>query len=90
MNTCKPRLLTELEIVKPKVLVCLGAIASKSLFGSQFKITTERGHIFKSDHAPFSLATWHPSALLRAPDEVTQKRMRREFTADITKAWRKI
>jgi uracil-DNA glycosylase family protein len=65
---CRPWLDAELEVVKPEVLVCLGATASQSLLGRQFRVTRERGRPIASDLAPNVVATIHPSAVLRADD----------------------
>src|SRR3989442_904029 len=61
--------LAELEHVKPRALVCLGATAAESLLGKQFRVTRERGRPLESDLAEHVVATIHPSAVLRAPDD---------------------
>ena len=68
MAACKPWLLTEIQAIKPEVLVCLGATAAASLFGSKVKVTTHRGRFFESEYAPQNLITIHPSAILRMID----------------------
>jgi uracil-DNA glycosylase family protein len=65
---CQPWLLAEIRLIKPEVLVCLGATAASSLFGSKVKVSTHRGRLFESDYAPQNLVTIHPSAILRVPD----------------------
>jgi uracil-DNA glycosylase family protein len=65
---CRPWLDAELKVVKPEVLVCLGATASQALLGRQFRVTRERGRPIASDLAPNVVATIHPSAVLRADD----------------------
>ena len=65
---CRPWLEAELDVVKPDVLVCLGATAAQALLGRQFRVTRERGQPVLSDLAPHVLATIHPSAVLRADD----------------------
>jgi uracil-DNA glycosylase len=65
---CQPWLLTEIKLIKPEVLVCLGATAAGSLFGSKVKVSTHRSQLFESDYAPQNLVTIHPSAILRVPD----------------------
>jgi uracil-DNA glycosylase family protein len=66
---CRPWLDAELTVVKPEVLVCLGATAAQALLGRSFRVTRERGKPVESDLAPHVLATIHPSAILRAdPD----------------------
>jgi uracil-DNA glycosylase len=65
---CRPWLDAELAVVKPDVLVCLGATASQALLGRSFRVTRERGRPIESDLAPHVLATIHPSAILRSDD----------------------
>ena len=69
MSACRPWLEAELAVVKPRVLVCLGATAAQALLGRQFRVTKERGKPVVSDLAPHVLATVHPSSILRAEDE---------------------
>jgi DNA polymerase len=66
---CRPWLDAELAVVKPEVLVCLGATAAQALLGRSFRVTRERGRPVESDLAPHVLATIHPSAILRADSE---------------------
>ena len=63
---CSPWLEAELAVVKPRVLVCLGATAAQSLLGRQFRVTQHRGEPVESELAPVVLATVHPSSILRA------------------------
>jgi uracil-DNA glycosylase family protein len=72
---CRPWLDAELAVVKPKVLVILGATAAQSLLGSDFRVTKDRGHPVESDLAPIVIATVHPSSILRANDRETQMRL---------------
>src|SRR6266545_1403878 len=65
---CKPWLEAELSVVRPQVLVCLGATAAQALLGRQFRVTKERGKPVESQLAPHVLATIHPSAVLRSDD----------------------
>ncbi len=66
---CRPWLDGELEVVRPDVLVCLGATAAQALLGRSFRVTKQRGEPVESDLAPHVLATIHPSAILRADAE---------------------
>ena len=68
VRACLPWLLAELRVVDPNLLVTLGATAAKSLLGSSFRLTHHRGELLEFDGLPL-LATVHPSAVLRAPDE---------------------
>lgn len=83
MAACRPWLLAEIELIEPEVLVLLGATAAQSLLGSSFRITRQRGQLLKNDYAPWALATYHPSAILRAPDEAARHRMKAEFLNDL-------
>ena len=69
---CIPWLEAELAVVKPKVLVCLGATAAQALLGRQFRVTQRRGEPVESDLAPVVIATVHPSSILRAEDREAQ------------------
>ena len=65
IHACRPWLEAELRVLRPAVLVCLGATAAKALLGPTFKVSTERGRLVPSDLAPSVLATVHPSSILR-------------------------
>jgi uracil-DNA glycosylase family protein len=83
MTACRPWLEAELAVVKPDVLVCLGATASQSLLGRQFRVTKMRGVPVESELAPSVLATVHPSSILRAPDEGARQDAMRDFVRDL-------
>jgi DNA polymerase len=82
---CRPWLDIELEIVRPRALVCLGATAAQALIGREFKITRQRGELISSPIAPYVMATLHPSAILRAPDDETRRRQKQELISDLKK-----
>lgn len=82
---CFPWLEAEIAAVKPRVVVALGATAAQALFGKAFRVTKERGRLVPSRFAPYALATVHPSALLRAPDEETRHREIERFIQDLKK-----
>jgi uracil-DNA glycosylase family protein len=65
---CRPWLDAELSLLKPKVLVCLGATAAQALLGRQFRVSKQRGVPVESDLAPVVMATVHPSSILRSDD----------------------
>jgi uracil-DNA glycosylase len=71
---CFPWLEAELAVVKPRVLVCLGATAAQALLGRQFRVTQHRGEPVESDLAPVVIATVHPSSILRADDRDAELR----------------
>jgi uracil-DNA glycosylase len=81
---CRPWLDTEIALVKPRAIVCLGATAAQALLGRQFKVTAHRGEFIDSPLAPLVLATVHPSSILRAPDDEARHREMKQFTADLS------
>jgi DNA polymerase len=85
IKACRYWLDLELELIKPKVLVCLGATAAQALIGRSFRVTRDRGVFVDSPLAPRVIATIHPSAILRAPDEVTRRGEMKRFIADLRK-----
>jgi uracil-DNA glycosylase family protein len=68
MEACKPWLEAEIEAVKPRGLLALGATAAKSLFGPSVRVTRDRGQLIESPLAPVAALTMHPSAILRLRD----------------------
>jgi DNA polymerase len=83
IRACLPWLEAELTLVRPDVVVALGATAAQALLGASFKVTQERGRILPSRVAPRVLATVHPSAILRAPDDRTRHAEMERFVADL-------
>ena len=83
INACRPWLEAELAVIRPQVLVLLGASASKALLGAEFGLLRERGRFLESAWAPKVLATYHPSAVLRADDEAGQERVYRTLVSDL-------
>jgi uracil-DNA glycosylase family protein len=83
VKACRPWLETELALVKPQGIVCLGATAVQSLLGPQFRITRDRGRFFDSEWASWITATIHPSAILRMPDREKREEARTLFLADL-------
>jgi DNA polymerase len=74
INACRPWLDSEISVVKPKVIVCLGATAAQALLGKSFRVTKMRGELMQdSPLAPYVLATVHPSSILRAQDDETRR-----------------
>jgi uracil-DNA glycosylase family protein len=79
---CRPWLEAELDVVKPRVLVCLGATAAQALLGRDFRVSRQRGEPVDSDLAEQVLATVHPSSILRA-DPDTREREFQELVRDL-------
>jgi DNA polymerase len=82
---CRPWLETEIALVKPRVLVCLGATAAQALLGRSFRVSTQRGELVPSPLAPAAAATVHPSSILRAPDDAARREEMRRFVEDLKK-----
>ncbi len=80
---CRPWLDTEVALVKPRAIVCLGATAAQALLGRQFRVPAHRGEPIPSPLAPLVLATVHPSAILRAPDDDARHREMERFIDDL-------
>ena len=72
IGACRLWLDVEIALVKPRVLVCLGATAAQALLGKSFKVSQQRGTVVPSPLAPIVSATVHPSSILRAPDDETR------------------
>ena len=87
---CRPWLESEIAVVKPDVIVALGATAAQSLIGPQFRVTKQRGEFIESALAPYVMATVHPSSILRAPDDETRQLEYRRFVDDLKKLARVI
>jgi len=85
VSACRPWLETEIALVKPRVLVCLGATAAQALLGKSFKVSQQRGEFVESALAPFVTATVHPSSILRAPDDEARREEMKRFVADLKK-----
>jgi DNA polymerase len=85
IGACRPWLDAELELIEPEVLVCLGATAAQALLGRQFRVSRDRGKFVPSPLAPHVLATVHPSAILRAPDDETRRAEMDRFVEDLKK-----
>jgi DNA polymerase len=83
ITACKPWIEAEIDVIKPDVIVCLGATAAQALLGREFRVSTQRGTWVSSPLAAFVMATVHPSSLLRAPDEVTRRLETKRFIQDL-------
>jgi uracil-DNA glycosylase family protein len=90
INACRPWLEAELSLLKPKVVVCLGATAAQTFFGSKFKVTRERGKFFETALAPVVMATVHPSSILRAYDDESRRAQMKMFVKDLKRAATKL
>ncbi len=87
ITACKPWLAAEIDAVRPKVILCLGASAAKSLLGGTFALMKERGTIKQTAFAERVMATVHPSAVLRAADEQGRAQLYQFLLADLAMAY---
>jgi uracil-DNA glycosylase len=85
IGACRPWLETEIALVRPQALVCLGATAAQALLGKRFKVSQQRGELVASSLAPLVMATVHPSSILRAPDDESRRVEMDRFVADLKK-----
>jgi uracil-DNA glycosylase len=83
---CRPWLESELRLVQPRVLICLGATAATTIFGAGVRVMRDRGQLRASKFGPRAMITFHPSALLRAPDPATREEQYALFVADLRAA----
>jgi len=83
IGACRPWLETEIALVKPRILICLGATAAQALLGKAFRVSQQRGQPVASALAPTVGATIHPSSILRAPDDETRREELRRFIEDL-------
>ena len=87
---CRPWLDAEIAVLRPSVIVCLGATAAQAVIGRQFRVSRQRGEFVPSPLAPHVTATIHPSAILRAPDEESRHEEMERFVDDLRKVARVI
>jgi DNA polymerase len=83
IGACRPWLDAELRVVRPRVVVCLGATAAQALLGRSFKVSKQRGEFVTSTIAPLVTATVHPSSILREPDRDARHEAMRNFVKDL-------
>ena len=88
INACRPWLAAEIDAVKPKVILCLGATAAKSLLGGTFALMRDRGTVHESAFGKQVMATVHPSAVLRARDEESRRQLHGFLVEDLGRAYR--
>ncbi len=80
---CRPWLDVELALVKPAIVVCLGASAAQAILGNDFKVSQRRGEFIEGVMDPLVTATVHPSSILRAPDDDARHREMARFVEDL-------
>ncbi len=88
LYACRPWLEAELTVIEPEVLVSLGATAAQAIFGRDFRITSGRGKVQATQWCSRTVATWHPAAILRAPDTGRREEMKQQCIDDLRAATR--
>ena len=83
INACRPWLDAEIALIKPELLVLLGATAAQALLGRDFRVTLQRGQFIERPGLPVIMATVHPSSILRAPDDESRELEMRAFIEDL-------
>jgi len=83
IGACRPWLDAEIAVVKPHILVCLGATAAQALLGRDFRVSVQRGQFIERPGLPLMMATVHPSSILRAPDDESRDLEMQAFVADL-------
>jgi uracil-DNA glycosylase len=87
---CRPWLEAEIQVVKPQVIVCLGATAAQAMLGRQFRVTQQRGQFMRSPLAPWITATVHPSSILRAETDEDRRREMEAFVKDLQRVAQRV
>jgi uracil-DNA glycosylase len=90
IKACRPWLDAEISVIKPQVIICLGATAAQQLLGRDFSVLRQRGQFVPSPLAPHVMATVHPSSILRAPDAESRREQEQAFARDLKVAAREI
>ena len=85
ITACRPWLEAEIDVVKPRVIICLGSTAAQAILGPRFRVSTQRATFVPSPLAPFVTATVHPSSILRAPSDEQRHAELARFIADLKK-----
>jgi len=83
VSACKPWLEAELQMIRPPMLVALGSTAAQAIMGRDFRVTKQRGEVLASPYANRFLATIHPSAILRIPEDDAREAARATFVEDM-------
>jgi len=85
INACMPWLQSEIRVVKPRAIICLGSTAAQAVIGPKFRVSVQRGQFVKSPLAEFVTATVHPSSILRAPTDEARRMETHRFIDDLKK-----
>jgi DNA polymerase len=90
IGTCRAWLEAEINVIKPRAIVCLGSTAAQAVIGSTFRVSVQRAQFVESDLAPLVTATVHPSSILRAPSDQARHQEMNRFIDDLKTIWKAI
>jgi len=90
VTACKPWLEAEIEVVRPKIVVCMGVTAAQSVLGKSVRVTKERGKFIESHSSPITFITIHPSAIYRQREKDEQEKEYRRFVSEMKQLRRKL
>ncbi len=85
ITACRPWLQSEINVIKPRAIICLGSTAAQAIISPKFKVSIQRGLFVPSDLAEYVTATVHPSSILRAPSDEARRVERERFVEDLKK-----
>jgi uracil-DNA glycosylase len=85
ITACRPWLQAELQVIKPRAIICLGSTAAQAVIGPKFRVSVQRGQFVQSELAELVTATVHPSSILRAPSDEARRSERARFVEDLRK-----
>jgi uracil-DNA glycosylase len=85
IRACRPWLEAEINLIQPQIIVCLGATATQTIFGTTYRLTKERGQFVRNSWAAHVTSTVHPSVILRAPDAEQRHLEYERFVGDLKK-----
>jgi uracil-DNA glycosylase family protein len=85
ITACRPWLQSEINVIKPRAIICLGSTAAQAVISPKFKVSIQRGLFVPSELAEYVTATVHPSSILRAPSDEARRVERQRFVDDLKK-----
>ena len=85
ITACRPWLESEIRVIKPRAIICLGSTAAQAILGPKFRVSVQRGQFVQSELAEYVTATVHPSSILRAPSDEARRSERARFVDDLRK-----
>jgi DNA polymerase len=87
IRACYPWLAAELQVIRPQLVICLGASAARAVLGQEVRVNEVRGEVLRFQDRPPVFVTVHPSSLLRIPDETQRREAYRAFVEDLSRAF---